>query len=150
MAITWKMHQANYYMNQQLWHLSKKWVEAVSKWVLKHARQQWDHWNNKLHKWQPNQIKDLAVNANIQEQYNAGTDGMPRTLAKLFKHPVAHILQLSHNCKCQWLASVKAAWNRQRWALARAMAVQHTLLYNWLHLQQLPTPQPPPEPDPDG
>jgi len=113
MAITWEMHQANYYVNHQLQHSSKKWVEAVLKWVLKHARQQWDHWNNELHKQQPNQIKDLAVNGNIQEQYNAGMDGMLRTSAKLFKHPVAHILQMSHNDKCQWLALMKAAQNRQ-------------------------------------
>jgi len=43
-----------------------KWAEAVLKWVLKHARQQCDHQNNKLHKQQPNWIEDLAVNTNIQ------------------------------------------------------------------------------------
>jgi len=67
MAVTLAMHHANYYTNWQLRNLSKKWLEAVLKWVLNHARQQWDYWNNKLHKQQPNQIKDLAVNANIQE-----------------------------------------------------------------------------------
>jgi len=50
---------------------------GVLKWVLKHARQQWDHQNELLHKQQPNQIKDLAVNSNIQEQYNMGTNNMP-------------------------------------------------------------------------
>jgi len=149
MAAAWTTHQANYYATRQMRNSSKKWAEAVLKWILKYARQQWDHQNNELHKWQPNWIKDFMVNTNIQEQYNTGTNEMPRTSAKLFECPMAHILQMSHNDKCWWLALVMAAWNRQWWARAWVVvAAQCTLLYNWLHLQQPTRPQPPPEPSP--
>jgi len=81
------------------------------KWVLKSTRQQWDHRNNELHQQQLNHIKDLEVNANIQEQYNLGSNRIPRASKALFGNTIEQTLQLPHNDKRQWLASIKATRN---------------------------------------
>jgi len=65
----------------------------------KNVRQQWDHQNDELHKKQPNQIKNLAVNANIWEQYNIGTSRMPHMANVLFGDNIEHALTLPHNEK---------------------------------------------------
>jgi len=68
MAISWQTQQQQYYDNRQLQRSSTKWASEVLKWILKHARQQWDHQNDELHQQQPNQVKDLEVNMNIREE----------------------------------------------------------------------------------
>jgi len=65
--------------------------------VLKYVRQQWDHQNDELHRQQPNCIKDLAMNANIQEQYNIGTHEIPQASSPLFHATLEHTLNLPHN-----------------------------------------------------
>ncbi len=107
LADSWKTQQQEYYENKQLCRSGDKWAREVLQWVLKNARQQWDHQNDKLHKKQPNQIKDLAINANIWEQYNIGTNRMPCTAKVLFGDNIKHTLPLPI-IKKQWLASVKA------------------------------------------
>jgi len=136
-AISWQTQQQKYYNNQQLQWSSTKWASEVLKWILKHARQQWDHQNDELHWQQPNQVKDLKVNTNIREQYNIGTNGIPSTSKALFQETVDWTVTLSHNDKWQWLASVKAARDQHRRATAWSTMAQWTLLQNWLQpLQQ--------------
>jgi len=86
-------------------------TKIIASRVLKSARQQWDHQNEELHWQQPNQVKDLEVNANIQEQYNIGRNGILNTSKALFQKMIEQIINLPHNDKQQWLAPVKAARN---------------------------------------
>jgi len=109
LAISWQTQQQTYYNNQQLWRSGTKWMVKLLKWVLKHAWQQWDHQNNELHKQNSSKVKDLAINQHIREQYNIGTNKITRTTHTLFQALVEQTLNLSHNDKQQWLASVKAA-----------------------------------------
>jgi len=140
LAASWHMQQQQYYENKQLQRSSAKWISEVLKWVLKSTRQQWDHRNKELHQQQPNQIKDLEVNANIQEQYNLGSNGLLRASKALFRETSKHTLNLPHNDKRQWLASIKATRNQYQWASARSITAQRTLLRNWLQPQQLQAP----------
>ncbi len=150
LAISWQTQQQSYYENQQDRRSSTKWTAKLLKWVLKHARQQWDHRNDELHKQNPHKVKDLILDECIWEHYNLGTDGITRMAHALFQATVDQTLTLLHNSKQQWLASIKAARNRHWRASACSIVAQWALLHNWLHPQQPATPNSPPAPDPQG
>jgi len=112
LATNWQSQQQLYYNSWQLWRSSIKWIAEVLQWVLQHAHKQWDHRNDKLHRQNPNRVKDLTLNANICKQYEIGINKITKPSQSLLRAPLKAMLNLPHNDKKQWLASVKAAWNR--------------------------------------
>jgi len=81
-------------------------------------------------------VKDLALNVNICKQYKIGVNKITRPMQTLLQASLEDVLNLFHNDKKQWLASVKAARNRYKWASAQSITAQCALLHNWLHPQQ--------------
>jgi len=112
LATNWQSQQHLYYDNWQLRRSSTKWIAEVLQWVLQHVHKQWDHRNDKLHRQNPNRVKDLTLNANICKQYEIGINKITKPSQSLLRAPLKAMLNFPHNDKKQWLASVKAAWNR--------------------------------------
>jgi len=75
--------------------IENQWATKVLKWVLKHARQQWDHQNDELYRQNPNKVKDLTLNANIHEQYyKIGVNERARPVQTLFCESLEYMFNL--------------------------------------------------------
>jgi len=66
----WKSQQAGYYNSK--WNVASlaSWAADLCHSILRLACQQWDHCNAVLHKLQPNWVKDLQLDKEIQLQYD--------------------------------------------------------------------------------
>jgi len=128
MSPVWKTQQADYYNFQNNPSSATKWAADLLRFLLKTARQQWDHRNHVLHKTQPDRVKDKALDTEIRLQYDRGKDSLPKASKTLRDKPLDSTLSLPHNEKQQWITPVKTARKRQRATAARIAAAQWNLM----------------------
>jgi len=95
---TWKLQQAIYYNNCRNPSSATTWAANLLHLILKNAHQQWD-WNRVLHQLQPNWVKDLVLDIEIQQQYDSGCASLSIASQTLLNWPLPTTLSLPHNEK---------------------------------------------------
>jgi len=93
-------------------------------------------------------VLDMSANIKIGTQYNLSSTNLPKASQILLQAPCATTLNLNHQEKLQWIASLKAAMRRQRRSHIQALQAQQLILQTWLIPEDHPRPTSPPNPDP--
>jgi len=99
LSTTWKSQQVGYYTSKRNPASLATWAADLLHNILSIACQQWDHCNKVLHKLQPNWVKDLQLDMDIQMQYDQGCDTLPQASKVLLNRPMVETLGLPHNKK---------------------------------------------------
>jgi len=68
----WKIQLATYYNTHRNLSSATTWAADLLHLIFKNVCQQWDHRNRVLHQLQPDQVKDLALDIEIWQQYDQG------------------------------------------------------------------------------
>jgi len=133
----WKLQQTTYSNNCRNPSSVTNWVANLLCLILKNACQEWDHWNRVLHQLQPDQVKDLALDIEIRQQYNHNS--LPIASQTLLTWPLLTTLGLPHHEKHQWLLSIKAAHQCQCSTRARMAMAQCRLMEQLFRTANQPT-----------
>jgi len=110
-ARRWREEQEVYWKAFKSRKSSRRWTTELIKRLMMTAWDMWNHRNKALHEEASNRnsILEDAVNQQIREVYDQGTDQIPTEAQTLMKRPLPKLLKLPESYKKQWLDSVEAA-----------------------------------------